>query len=94
MPKGYIVVIRRNWKPAPAAYSEKYRQLLANGGGRVIVSTADFDVREGSTKFDRFVMVEFPDKASAVAAYEQYHAEVAPLLGTVDRDMFIVEGPA
>ena len=94
MPKGYIVVMRRNWKPAPAAYSEKYRQMLANSGGRVIVSTGDFDAREGNTKFDRFVMVEFADKASAVAAYEQYHAEIAPLLGPVDRDMFIVEGAA
>ena len=43
--------------------------------------------REGNTKFDRFVMVEFADKASAGAAYEHYHTEVAPLLGPVDRDM-------
>jgi uncharacterized protein (DUF1330 family) len=92
MPKAYIVVNRRKWTPAPAAYVEKYREGLATHGGRVIVSTADFDVREGRTNFDRFVMVEFADKASAIAAYEDYHREVAPLLGPVDRDMFIVEG--
>ena len=45
-------------------------------------------------KFDRFVMLEFADKASVVAFYKHYHAEVAPLLGPVDRDVFIVEGPA
>lgn len=94
MAKGYIVVLRRDWSPPPAAYADRFRQVLAIHVGKVIISSGDMDVREGSADFNRFIVVEFADKATAVAAYEQYHREAAPLLGPVDRDMFIVEGPA
>ena len=92
MAKSYIVVNRRHWSPPPAAYVERFRHVMATHAGKVIISSGDMDVQEGSKKFDRLVVIEFADKITAVAAYEQYHREASPLLGPVDRDMLIVEG--
>lgn len=94
MPKAYLVVNRRNWNAPPADYGAKFRQLLALHAGRSIVSTADVSVVEGKANFERIVVLEFADKAAAVAFTDQYQKEAAPLLGPVDRDAFIVEGTA
>jgi hypothetical protein len=40
----------------------------------------------------RGIVVEFPSKAAAVAAVEQYMSDAAPLLAQPDRELFVVEG--
>jgi hypothetical protein len=42
--------------------------------------------------FALVIVVEFPDKAAAAAALEQYMRDAAPLLGHPDRELFMVEG--
>jgi uncharacterized protein (DUF1330 family) len=94
MPKAYIVANNRP-RPdftAPPAYAEHFRRILAEHGGKVIISTRDLLKREGEPKYVRLIVVEFDDRAKAEAAYSQYAKDCLPLLNGPDRELFIVEG--
>ena len=94
MPKAYILVnaARREDVPAPTAYLERFREVLATHGGRVLIGTEQIDRRKGDLKLGRLVLVEFSDKAAALAAYDEYAKEVMPLRPGGTIDLFIVEG--
>ena len=94
MPKGYIIANNRprpNFTPPPA-YREQFLKVLADHNGKQIIRTVNFDVRQGKPNYAALIVVEFPDKASAIAAVEQYTRDAAPLLGEIDRELFVVEG--
>lgn len=94
MTKAYILVnaARREDVPAPTAYLERFREVLGTHGGRVLIGTEQIDRRKGNLTLGRLVVVEFADKAAAVAAYDQYVKEVMPLRPGGTSDLFIVEG--
>ena len=50
------------------------------------------DQRKGNLNLGRLVVVEFSDKAMALAAYDDYAKEVMPLRPGGTLDAFIVEG--
>jgi uncharacterized protein (DUF1330 family) len=94
MPKAYIVANNRP-RPdftAPPAYADNFKKVLADHGGKIIISTRDLLKREGEPKYARLIVVEFSDRAKAEAAYEQYARDCLPLLRGPDRELFIVEG--
>jgi uncharacterized protein (DUF1330 family) len=94
MPKAYIInnAAKRSDIPAPPEYLAKFREGLVRLKGRVLIGTEEIDWRKGNLNLGRLVVVEFADKASAVAAYEWYMRDVAPLRPGGTIDMFIVEG--
>lgn len=94
MPKAYILVnaARREDVPASTAYLERFREALATHGGRVLIGTEQIDRRKGDLKFGRLVIIEFADKAAALAAYDEYTKDVMVLRPGGTSDIFIVEG--
>ncbi|MEM7466203.1 MAG: DUF1330 domain-containing protein [Pseudomonadota bacterium] len=61
-----------------ADYVAHVGPLVAKHGGKPLVLTQDVDVREGDWPRGRNVLLEFPDRAAAVAWYED--AEYAPYI--------------
>lgn len=94
MPKAYVVVnaARRENVPASAAYLDRFRETLAAHRGRVLIGTEQIDRRIGDLNFGRLVVVEFADRATALAAYEEYAETVMPLRPGGTSDLLIVEG--
>lgn len=95
MPKGYIIANNRprpGFTPPPE-YRQHFLKVLADHNGKQIIRTSDLDVRQGGKpNYSTLIVVEFPSKAAAVAAVEQYMRDAAPLLGQPDRELFVVEG--
>ena len=94
MPKGYIVSnVHPGGASPPKEYAEAFNRLFAKYGARRLISSADIDQREGRLNLGRLLVLEFPDKRSAVAAYEEYMRDVLPLNPRPNkRELFIVEG--
>ena len=94
MPKAYIIVnaARRDAVPASPEYLGKFNDALAKHGGRVLVGTETIDRRVGALNPGRLVIVEFADKPTAVAAYEEYKRDAMPLRPGGTLDLLIVEG--
>jgi uncharacterized protein (DUF1330 family) len=95
MPKAYIVA---NIHPTGAAspppeYFEGFRRVLAKHAGKRIIASNDIDYREGKLGIGRLLVIEFADKPTAVACYEEYAKDVVPLNPSkFKRELFIVEG--
>ena len=68
--------------------------LVAKYGGKPLALTAAPDIREGSWPAGRNILIEFPDRESAVAWYED--PEYAPLIKLrnqlADGPLAILEG--
>jgi uncharacterized protein (DUF1330 family) len=76
-------------------YAEQVPGILSKYGARVLARGGKFHIAEGSDRFNRFVVVEFPTMEAAVACYEspEYQAarmHRAPPHG--DAEIVIVEG--
>jgi uncharacterized protein (DUF1330 family) len=81
----------------PAKYQE-YAKLAgpanAKHGGRFLVRGGKKTVLEGDIPFERIVITEFKDVASAKAFYDsvEYQAARQKRLGAADFNMIVVEG--
>ena len=68
--------------------------LVAKYGGKPIALTKAADVREGTWPPGRNILLEFPDRASAVAWYED--PDYAPFIkirnGLADGSLAIIDG--
>jgi uncharacterized protein (DUF1330 family) len=51
-------------------YTDRVPAIVAKFKGKVLSRGAPFQVREGSQHFHRFVVIEFPSMADAVACHE------------------------
>ncbi len=94
MPKGYIIGhITVNSPDAYQEYIIKDTPMIAAYGGKPIVRGGQNEVPEG-TEFDRHVIFEFPDYASAKALYySKEYQEVARIRRENATSMIIlVEG--
>ena len=97
MAKGYWISIHRR-APDPgkaAAYRAIAMPVVAAAGGRFLVADDNPDIREFGEDH-RVVVIEFPSKEAAVAAYESeaYQAALVALDDGYMRDLRIVEGLA
>ena len=95
--KGYVVVVYR--KTADVETMEAYARLalpaLIALGARFPIRAAGqaVDARESGLE-ERVVVIEFPTKEQAIAAYDSpaYQAALSLLEGKVERDVRFVEG--
>lgn len=90
MPKGYIIghVTVRD----PEAYKEyvaRNTPVLARFGGRSLVHGGDSDPREGA-QYTRHVIFEYPDYATAEAAYYSPEYQEIMKIRTANADSMIV----
>lgn len=93
MSKAYWVTSYRSIKDQTvlAAYSVLATKAIEASGGRFIIRGIAEEVREQGMKA-RTVVIEFPNFAQAVAAYEAaaYQKALAVLGNAVERDLRIV----
>ncbi len=76
-------------------YATQVPPILARFGGRILARGGPFQIMEGTQEFSRFVIVEFPSLADAVACHESadYQRAAAFRAGSVGIvDLVIVEG--
>ena len=94
MAKGYIVAHVTITNPEPyQAYVAKNAAIFARFGGRFLVRGAKSEAPEGPMK-ERHVVIEFPDFASAQAAYrsEEYQENLKIRLANSVGDVVLLEG--
>jgi len=76
-------------------YTDQVPEIIAKFGGTVLARGGPFAVLEGTDKFHRFVIVEFPSFEMAQACHDspEYTAAAAHRRGGAgENDLIIVEG--
>lgn len=76
-------------------YATRVPAILARYGGRILARGGPHQILEGNAQYGRFVVIEFPDLASAAACHasDAYRAAAAfRRNGAGDVDIAIVEG--
>ena len=76
-------------------YAERVPAIIAKFGGKVLARAGRFQILEGSEKYDRFVVVEFPSLEQAAACHaspEYTEASSFRRNGAGDVELIIVEG--
>ncbi len=95
MPKGYIVSAYNaiNDPDKLKAYAEDAGPAVISFGGKFLARSGNITTLEGNEKI-RAVIIEFESLEKAKEFYnsDAYQAAHAKLEGSVERDMFIVEG--
>jgi len=75
-------------------YTDQVPEILAKYGGKVLARGGRFEILEGTDKFHRFVIVEFPSFEQARACHDspEYRAAAAHRRdGAGENDLIIVE---
>ena len=74
-------------------YATANPEIFKKFGARFVVRAGKFEAKEGSSR-TRNIVVEFPDYAAALAAYNspEYQANIKRRLGNADVDLLIIEG--
>jgi uncharacterized protein (DUF1330 family) len=76
-------------------YTDQVPGIIARHGGKVLARGGKYRIMEGPEKFHRFVVIEFPSFADAVACFEsaEYRAAAAHRRnGAGEVENVIVEG--
>ncbi len=76
-------------------YTQAIPEILKPYNARVLARGGRYQVMEGTDKYHRFVVIEFPDFESAVAAYQsaEYQAAREHRIGGVGEvEIVIVDG--
>lgn len=69
MPAYWVARSRINDPEAYKRYTDRVPDILARFGGRVLARGGDFRILEGSDKYHRFVVIEFPSLDDAEACW-------------------------
>ena len=96
MPKGYwIVRVSVRDEARYPAYLTASRPAFEKFGANFLVRGGAFEAVEGSAR-ERNVVVEFKDRATAIACYQslEYQAARALRQKCADADFIIIEGAA
>ncbi|MGJ8571937.1 MAG: DUF1330 domain-containing protein [Hoeflea sp.] len=74
MPAYWIARSRINDPVAYKRYTDQVPAIIAKFGGKVLARGGKYQIMEGPEKFQRFVVIEFPDLATGVACFtsEEY----------------------
>jgi uncharacterized protein (DUF1330 family) len=76
-------------------YTDRVPEIIAKFGGRVLARGGPFKIVEGTDKYHRFVVIEFPTFADAVACHtspEYTEASANRRQGAGDAEIVIVDG--
>ncbi|MGY6273369.1 DUF1330 domain-containing protein [Achromobacter denitrificans] len=76
-------------------YAEQVPGILSRYGARVLARGGNFHIAEGTDRFNRYVVLEFPTLEAAIACYESPEYQAArkhrlPPFG--DAEIVLVEG--
>lgn len=70
MPAYWVARGRINDPVEYKKYTDQVPKILKDHGGKVLARGGKFQVMEGTDRFSRFVVIEFPTLAQAVACFE------------------------
>ena len=76
-------------------YTDQVPGIIAKYGGKVLARGGDYRILEGPEKFERFVVIEFPSMAQAIACHESEAYQEASAFrrgGAGEVELVIVEG--
>ena len=95
MPKAYWIGARMTVKDPDKlkAYAELASQAVSEYGGRYLARGAETKAFEGPAQA-RAVIIEFKDMDAAIECHEStiYQNALKKLDGSVNRDLFVIEG--
>ena len=96
MPKAYVVghATVTNPEKFAAEYSSKVEETIRAFGGQFLVRGGDISYREGEKLGDIDVVIEFPDRSSAMAweESEQYQAILSGRTNNATTHLIIIDG--
>ena len=96
MPAYWIARARINDPLEYKKYADQVPQIVKDHGGKVHARGGKFKVMEGTDRFSRFVVIEFPTLEQAAACYEspayQSAAAFRQRNGVGEVELAIVEG--
>ena len=95
MPAYWVARSKINDPVAYKKYTDRVPAVLAQFGGKVLARGGDFKILEGPEKFHRFVVVEFPSMADAIACHDsEAYRQAAKFRmdGAGEVELVIVEG--
>lgn len=75
-------------------YTDRVPEIIARHGGKVLARGGPFRILEGPERFHRFVVIEFPSMADAVACHESEAYQAAAAFrkgGAGEVELVIVE---
>lgn len=75
-------------------YTDRVPEIIARHGGKVLARGGPFQILEGPEHFHRFVVIEFPSMADAVACHESEAYQAAAAFrkgGAGEVELVIVE---
>ena len=70
MPAYWVARSKINDQAEYKKYTDLVPVIIAKHGGKVLARGGRFQIMEGPDKFHRFVVIEFPSMADAVACHE------------------------
>lgn len=70
MPAYWVARAKINDPIAYKKYTDRIPDILAQFGGKVLARGGDYKILEGPEKFHRFVVIEFPSMADAIACHD------------------------
>jgi len=76
-------------------YTDRVPEIIAQFGGKVLARGGDYRILEGPQKFERFVVIEFPSMAQAIACHQSQAYQEASAFrrdGAGEVELVIVEG--
>ena len=76
-------------------YAEKVPAIIAKFGGEVLARGGDFKILEGTDKFSRFIVIQFPSLAEGEACFnsDEYQTAAANRRnGAGEVDLILVDG--
>jgi len=95
MPAYWVARSRIHDPAAYKKYTDRVPEAIAPFGGKVLARGGDYKILEGPEKFHRFVVIEFPSMADAIAcqASDVYQQAAAFRKGGAGEvELVIVEG--
>lgn len=75
-------------------YTDRVPAIIARFGGKVLARGGDYRILEGPEKFERFVVIEFPSMAQAIACHDSPEYQEAAAFrrgGAGEVELVIVE---
>jgi uncharacterized protein (DUF1330 family) len=76
-------------------YTDRVPEIIARFGGKVLARGGEYRILEGPETFERFVVIEFPSMAQAIACHDSPEYQAAAAFrrgGAGEVELVIVEG--
>jgi uncharacterized protein (DUF1330 family) len=95
LPAYWVARARVNNAEEYKKYTDLVPAIIAKHEGRVLARGGPFKILEGTDKYHRFIVIEFPSLEAAVACHQSEEYQKAARFrrdGVGDNELIIVEG--